>query len=218
MTSSNSPLGPKQLQYAYGEWVESLVCNGYTAYFMTFMFNEMGNMQRHTMAEQMLKDIETYYGRLITHFTRKPHRTEEMHMRPIMIASPDLPVPKRAKGELRDAVVNDGLHCHAICLTPPVSRFKGKFEDWAQGRQTFMIGGTSMQRLDVVLISETPAKATQYALKSLGKRMSLDLMLILPKEHGSTRQRATDRGYDEACKTVGGASLLRTRRFGDARA
>jgi len=202
-----------ETQYHYADWVDTQVASGCRAYLMTFMFKELGNARSATKIERMFGDIEVFYGRIVTRFAHRPNAPAERHKLPTLLAAPDRPVAKRDKGALSDAVVNDGLHCHAILIRPKVSRFRKNLLKWVRERHDRLIAGTSLQRIHVVRIRNTPEIAAQYALKAVGGRLPVDNLLILPKEIGATRLRGTDRGYDEACRTVGGGSLSHSRRW-----
>lgn len=173
------------------------------------MFGSVGVSLKATMVGVMHSDIERWYARVITRFAHKPNATGERHKLPLMFVSADLPVPKDAKISLADVCVNDGLHCHAIFLKPPVSRFNGDFHRWAAENEKYLIADTRIARQWIGPVFETPAYMTQYALKAVGTRLSSDAVLILPRER-RVYSNPTDKGYDEACRAARGASMIRT--------
>lgn len=189
----------------YSEWVGDLCDGGYKPYLLTFMFKALRFSPKEKSAV-MKDDIARFYSRIVTRFTRNPNRTAELDQRPILIAAADLPVNKRAKITLRDALVNGGLHFHGIFLRPPVSRFEGSFKAYVRDNQEALIAGISMERIHVEMIRSTPEYVTQYVLKSLGRgSIEGEEVLILPE---SVRTKnPTNRGYDDAVRTFGGASL-----------
>ena len=199
------------IRKAYSEWVEEFVATGYTAYLLTFMFKNLPAGTQGAKIEAMHRDIELIYRRLASRFAHHPEKPSQRRYLPLMLASPDLPVAKWDKSALADLVVNDGLHEHAILLTPPwVSRFKYEFATWMKDHSSCLLPETRLHRIHCVRLDVTPGKATDYALKANGRHLDADTLLILPKAR-SERGRPTDRGYDEAVRNSRGASLMRTR-------
>ncbi|MFG1413795.1 hypothetical protein V5G24_22055 [Xanthobacter sp. VTT E-85241] len=204
------PLTPaKELQLAYGKWVSDKAEQGYQPFFMSFMFHPLGFSHRAKIIDQMHADIERIYSGIITRFARRPNTPQERHKLPLMLVAPDLPVPKHTKVDIKDVTLNDGLHCHAIFLQPPESRFQEEFHLWATENNAALIRDTRVRRIWVGRVFATPDHMTQYALKAVGTRLSSDSLLLLPRERNGGRD-TTARGYDEACRREGGASLMRT--------
>lgn len=201
----------REIQYAYGEWVDWYIGNDCQPFMMSFMSNRISAVMVESRIFEMNKDIERVYGRLARRFAHKPNSAAERHKLPVMLASPDLPVFKSDTSTQRDLGPNDGLHCHAICLVPPVTRFKHRLDLWVMEHEKQLICDTRLSRIHVERVGETPAKAAQYVFKSLGTALPLDSALILPREIGNG-PNPTDKGDDEACRTVQGASLMRTAR------
>ncbi|MFG1426409.1 hypothetical protein [Roseixanthobacter glucoisosaccharinicivorans] len=199
----------KELQFAYGDWVSDKVEQGYQPFFMSFMFHPLTFSLKAKKIDQMHADIERIYSRIITRFARRPNSHQERHKLPLMLVAPDLPVPKHTKVELNDVTLNDGLHCHAIFLQPPVSRFRERFHLWATENNAALIRDTRVRHMWVGRVFVTPDRMTQYALKAVGTRLSSDSLLLLPRERNGGRD-TTARGYDEACRREGGSSLMRT--------
>ncbi len=201
----------REVQYAYGDWVSWYIDNDYQPFIMSFMFNRLSAAMVESRINEMNNDIEQVYGRLARRFAHKPNSAAERHKLPVMLVSPDLPVFKHDTSSQRNLGLNDGLHCHAICLVPPVTRFKHRLDLWVIEHQKKLICDTRLNRIQVQRVGETPAKAAQYVFKSLGTTLPLDSALILPREIGN-RPNPTDKGYDEASRTVQGASMMRTGR------
>lgn len=198
-----------ELQVAYGQMVQDRVANGYSPFLLTFKFRQLPFERQAAMVEVMLRDVEHVYQRLLNRFTRHPYRPCERDRCSILIAAPDLPVPKHDNSSQPEHTTNDGLHVHGIFLQPPNSRFKGSFLSWLEQNEEKVISGTWLCNLHVVAITGTPEKATVYVMKTVGKRLPLDGVLVLPRAVGD-RPRPTDAGYDEACRSARGSSLMRT--------
>lgn len=128
-----------------------------------------------------------------------------------VLVSPDLPVFKHDAFSQQNLGPNEGLHCHAIVLMSPTARLKERFDLWLTANMDGVRRDTQISRIHIEQIEATPEYMTQYAFKSVGVTLAWDSVLILPREVGS-KPNLTDRGYDEAVRTVQGASLMRTGR------
>ena len=67
------------------------------------------------MIRQMQREVERVYATVLTRIIRNPRKIPLFGL-PLWIVFPDYPVPKHAKMELRDVVLNGGLHLHGIAL------------------------------------------------------------------------------------------------------
>lgn len=199
-----------KIRRSYGQWVKDLVGQGYQPFFMSFMFQPLGFSPKENFIAIAHADIRRCYSCIVTRFAHHPNDIRERSKLPIMLVAPDLPVPKTEKSSVQDVTINDGLHFHAMFLQPPVSRFKQQFHLWAKASQDQLIGGTSISRMWVGRVACTPDYMTEYAFKTVGKKLSLDTVLILPEERKVARN-STDKGYDDACRRLHGPSLRRVR-------
>lgn len=199
-----------RVRRSYGEWVKDLVDQGYKPFFLSFMFRPVGFSPKENFVPLAQGDIRRFYSRIVTRFAHHPNDIQERSKLPIMLAAPDLPVPKTEKSSIQDVSINDGLHFHAMFLQPPVSRFKRKFHLWAKANHDQLIDETHIARLWVGRVLSTPDYMTEYAFKTVGKRLSMDTILVLPEERKAALN-ATDKGYDEACRRLHGTSLGRAR-------
>src|SRR6185295_14073204 len=93
------------------------------AHFVTFMYHPLPGTQTNKI-ERMGQDIERIYNRLLTRCVRNPRSELYRDKRPILFASPDLPVYKRNKDSMESIIINDGLHMHAIIIIRPGTRLK----------------------------------------------------------------------------------------------
>lgn len=199
-----------KIRRSYGQWVKDLVDQDYKPFFLSFMFHPTGFSPKENFVPLAQGDIRRCYSRIATRFARRPNDIRERSKLPIMLVAPDLPVPKTEKSSIKDVSINDGLHFHAMFLQPPISRFKRKFHLWAKANHDQLIDETRIARLWVGRVVHTPDYMTEYAFKTVGNRLSMDAILVLPEER-KTAPNATDKGYDEACRRLQVPSLKRVR-------
>ncbi|WP_127088299.1 hypothetical protein [Aquabacter cavernae] len=174
---------------------------GYKPFFLSFMFQPVSFSPKENFIPLAQGDIRRFYSRIVTRFAHRPNDIRERNKLPIMLAAPDLPVPKTEKSSIQDVSINDGLHFHAMFLQPPVSRFKRKFHLWAKANHDQLIDETHIARLWVGRVVHTPDYMTEYAFKTVGNKLSMDTILVLPEERKTT-VNPTDKGYDEACRRL----------------
>lgn len=154
--------------------------DGWIPHLVTFLFKDMSNPSEANRVRIMAGQIEAFYKKLITHVVRRP-RTQPC---PILIAAPDMPVPKTEKKEPDYPFANDGLHFHAILLLPPKNRLKEPLSAHIQTKwRAYQGPDTLFFSIDVEPIQETPGKAVQYVLKSISRRRFTydDGILLLPR-------------------------------------
>jgi hypothetical protein len=77
---------------------------------------------RNGVISRMLQNTASAYDRSLTRIVRNPLSPSQAGKLPIWSVCPDFPVPKKAKTQLRDVALDDGLHVGAIALLPPVNR------------------------------------------------------------------------------------------------
>jgi hypothetical protein len=139
----------------------------------------------------MKRDVIRAHDLLMRNIVRKPNSENWKASRPIFIGCPDLPVLKRIKQPIRNHLVNDGLHFHAVCLTPalygskppllhwhlPWSRLKVPLVDHFIERQG-MYQTEHLYRVHVMPI--TYGTMTDYTLKAFRNgRAATDDILVL---------------------------------------
>jgi hypothetical protein len=165
---------------AYGEWVQEYLDNGWDGYLFTFMFHQLpGSL--NTKGQQMEKEILRWYGRLATRTVRKPRSPTWAPLLPKGIFVRDLPVPKRSKQDLRNVVVNDGLHVHGIVVANRLGRIHQPLNVHFQEEINKYLTG-SLRHIDVQRITGTAGYTTEYAMKGLKRRtFSPDQILVLPR-------------------------------------
>jgi hypothetical protein len=187
--STNS--GVTQLKYriklaliqAYGKWVKQQIDDGWDAYFFSFLFSQLpGSFGAKT--QQMERELLRWYGRLATRTVRKPRSPEWAPLLPKGIFVPDLPVAKRSKQDLRDVVINDGLHVHGIVVATRLGRISEPFDvHFERNLEKYLTG--NLRHIDVERITHMAKYVTSYAMKGLKRPMfSPDQILVLPRTLG----------------------------------
>ncbi len=165
---------------AWGGYIEARVSRGWQPYLLTFMFEPLPGSQSAKMA-QMTRHLEAAYSVFVTRVVRKPKTAAARGVAPIWLCSPDRPVYKREKQSLRDILVNDGLHFHAILLMPPLSRLEDVSGHFRDLRRTYQ-QQASLDRVDAVPISDRLAYVHGYGWKSvLDGRFDLGDAFVLPR-------------------------------------
>jgi hypothetical protein len=168
------------LIHHYGNWVQQQIDDGWDGYLFTFMFNQLSGSIR-IQSQYMEREIVRWYGRLATRTVRKPRSPKWAQLLPKGIFVPDLPVYKKSKQDLRDVVINDGLHMHGIVVANRLGRivepldvhFAGKLDEYLT---------ENLRHIDVQPISRTPGYVTSYGMKGLKRpTFSPDNILVLPK-------------------------------------
>jgi hypothetical protein len=196
---------------AYGAFVADRIETGFDAHLLTFMFNPLpGNMasRRQLMMEEVRA---TYYKGLTRWFHRHPDKAPR-HDWPVWIASPDLPVSKQHKDTYRNLAVNDGLHLHAIAVTPPVWRSgEPDFPDFIDENQPLWAGeDRNLFRVHCEPINSRPEYVVGYGLKAISNGvMPMDDLLILPD---ATSERPTRTRWERQQAKVDGECRRRTPR------
>src|SRR3954453_3486663 len=166
----------------YAKWVSNYMENHWDGYLLTFMFRQLSG-SRASVLRQMERELERVYARALTRIVRKPRCEAAQGQLPILLGSPDFPVPKAQKQSLGDVTLNDGLHVHALALIPPGSRMReGLHQHFAAGQPSYIRPGFPLLRLHAQPISHDPGYVAEYALKSVIRgRVSLDDIIVLPR-------------------------------------
>jgi hypothetical protein len=166
----------------YGKWVQEKLDQGWDAYFLSFMFNQLHG-SKSSKLNQMKREIDRVYATMLSRIVRCPMSAKNAGRLPIWIGCPDFPVPKHQKQSLRDVTINDGLHYHAICLFPPDSRLRESLEDHVAEYQELYKGKAgNVRELHVRQIANSPKYVVDYTLKSIKRgRVSDAEIIILPR-------------------------------------
>ena len=168
---------------AYGHWVQRQIDDGWDAYFFSFMFSQLpGSFGAKT--QQMEREVLRWYGRLATRTVRKPRSPKWAPLLAKGIFVPDLPVFKRSKQDLRDAVINEGLHVHGIVVANRFGRISEPLDvHVAEKSKEYLTD--NLRHIDVERITHMAKYVTGYGMKGLKiPTFSPDNILILPKTLG----------------------------------
>ena len=125
-----------------------------------------------------------WYGRLATRTVRKPRSPKWAPLLPKGIFVPDLPVFKRSKQNVRDVVINDGLHVHGIVVATRLGRITDPLDvHFAERLHEYLT--SNLRHIDVEHITHMAKYVTSYGMKGLKRPMfSPDQILVLPKTLG----------------------------------
>lgn len=151
---------------------------GFEPSLLSFMFARLPGSPS-AVVRRMREEATRVYSALITRVVRDPRRSAGSL--PIMIASPDAPVPKRSRPLAVNVVQNGGVHMHGVLLLPPRSRLKTTIAEHFNANEGIYLGRT-LERIDVRPITHAPERVVDYVLKGLRRRrFDLDDVLILPR-------------------------------------
>jgi hypothetical protein len=172
----------RKLVESWCDFVEERVSEGWTPYFLTFQFREIGGPRQH-VADEMEKNVERVYTTFLTRVVRNPTSRRSVGKRPIWIACPDYPVRKNDKQPVGDFCINEGRHIHAVCLMPPKSRLKDPLNAHFEENVTLYTREPfPLVLIDVKPITQTPDLATDYVLKALKNgRATNDEIVVFPR-------------------------------------
>jgi hypothetical protein len=165
---------------AYGKWVQQYLDAGWDGYLFSFLFQQLpGSLM--TKTQLMERELLRWYGRLATRSIRKPRSPEWAPLLPKGVFVPDLPVFKRSKQNLRDVVINDGLHMHGIGVANRWGRIPALLDVHFADRLDEYVT-SNLRHIDVEHITHMAKYVTSYAMKGLKRPMfSPDQILVLPK-------------------------------------
>ena len=155
---------------------------GWLAYLLTIEFRKLPGSPKAIM-EQMLKQTETFYSKLVTRFHRRPTSRQAYPNLPILLASADLPVPKHAKRKIADVKINDGFHVQGLLAIPPRSRLKIDFQVHLMLDDDRYRHGSQISSIFTKPITQTPEHAGGYIFKAFesGRLDYNEATLFLPR-------------------------------------
>jgi hypothetical protein len=159
------------------------VLAGWQPYLVTFVFRHIsGGAKKRTSI--MTSEVCRVYSQLITRIVRNPNAPSYQQFLPYLMASPDLPVPKRgSKASVRELSINGGLHFHGVLVLPPDDRCRlGRhlIAHLHQYKSTYCPPDHPLLCIDVRSMS-TPMLA-DYTLKQIKRgNVDYDDLLILPR-------------------------------------
>lgn len=169
--------------------VTERVAAGWKPYLLSFMFEQIGGSPQRVQ-KVMEAEAERVYATLLTRIVRDPLSPSHAWKRPVWIGCVDFPVPKHGRKALRDVSLNDGAHLHFIALVGPNPRMKESLAEHLDEDQARYVRHP-LFRIHAVEITDTPARATRYVLKSLERgRVSPDDVIVLPRAVSELRSAA----------------------------
>ncbi|HVV80431.1 MAG TPA: hypothetical protein VHD59_12580 [Pseudolabrys sp.] len=167
------------------KWIKSLQRQGWIPFYVNFMFASLpGN--RDTVVEMMKELIEKrFYAPLCKQFAHHPEKPSQWEKLPRGMLFADLPVPKRhrdAKMSIRDVKINHGgFHMNGVLMTPPVSRFRGKFIAHIRENHGRYTGG-GLDRIHIKPLKNRPRRVSRYSTKTIARGgADLDDSMVLPR-------------------------------------
>lgn len=173
----------KTLVDALEEFINARLLRGDEAYMLTLMFVTLKGNEA-SVARQMNKVAEIIYSRILTRLVKCPRKTSLSQM-PLWLSCADWPVQKIDGVTAAEMLANDGRHLHAMVFVPQNVRTGERLSQIIDRNPSQFLVGQALTRLHVMPVERTVAKATGYALKSVGRgRSQWEDILILPK-HGS---------------------------------
>ena len=164
----------------YGAWIKQYLDEGWDGYLFSFLFQQLPGSLK-TKTQLMEREILRWYGRLATRSIRKPRSSAWAPLLPKGVFVPDLPVPKSSKQDLRDVVINDGLHMHGIVVANRLGRISEPLDvHFERNLEKYLTG--NLRNIDIKPITRTAGYVTEYGMKGLKRPMfSPDQILVLPR-------------------------------------
>jgi len=171
----------RELIDAYAEMIKQKIEMGFAPTLLSFMFNALPGGQRQHL-EVMNREVIRVYGRFLSRCYRHPRGVPIAEL-PLWLAFPDWPVYKVFKDYFANIAINDGLHMHAVALTPWFTRLGQDLEGhFLSVQKPYFTADTPLMRIHAGTITRSPEKVVDYVLKSLKTHRSLsDDVLILPR-------------------------------------
>jgi hypothetical protein len=181
----NEPAYLKRLQLivSFNSMILDRVQAGWQPYFVTYVFRHIsGGRSKRTRI--MTSEVCRVYSQLITRIVRNPNAPSYQQLLPYLMASPDLPVPKRgSKASVRELTINDGLHFHGVLVLPPEDKCRlGRhlLAHLHENQNMYCPPDFPLLRIDARSMS-TPMLA-EYTLKQIKRgNVAYDDILILPR-------------------------------------
>jgi hypothetical protein len=170
----------QRLLQGYGNMVREYMDLGWHGYFLSFMFSQIPGSDASRLQE-MKKHLGWFYGRLAKASVPKASSPEWSEFLPKVVLAPDLPVPKRSKVRLRDVTINDGLHWHGLMVVNPLApKLQARLDLHIKANlRKYLVG--SIREIGITAITYTPEYLTEYGLKALKSRFSMDEIVIFPR-------------------------------------
>ena len=171
----------------YIEMVECYIAKEWRPYLVSFMFHPLAGGEL-AVQRQQARIIERAYTRFATRVVRRPAAPSQVGRLPVWICAPDFPVARHGKTALREVVINDGQHCHAVVLLPPWSRHVFDVTRHFEQRQHLYVRAGGLCRVHAVPVTDHVDEVVDYAGKAIRRRrVDPDALLILPRTLSEVR-------------------------------
>jgi hypothetical protein len=170
----------RRLFEAYVDWGLGYIRQGWKPTLLTFMFNPLSGTPA-VVGAKMDTEIDRIYGHVLTRVVNNPRSQSNCGRLPFWISAPDEPVRKRFKDHFANIAINDGMHRHALALTPPASKLRMTLADYIEGKLP-LLTSEALHRIHTIEIEETPEKACRYIFKGLERsRITSEDIFIRPR-------------------------------------
>lgn len=179
-SSSVSSSHQQHLINAYGQWMRGLIDEGWEGYLLTFEFRTLSGSLPARIA-QMERDLQFWYGRLLTRMFRHPRSQDSAPILPRVVLAPDLARYKRRwTGDARNAP-NGGLHYHAIAMARRTRRIMCPLDAHIREKEAAYLVGR-ICHIDARPIDHSVEYVTDYAMKTAKASPYIgDHIMILPR-------------------------------------
>jgi len=169
---------------ALAGFVEQRVSIGDEATLLSYMFASLRGNRVAKMA-QMRDAIEGFYARLVTRIVRAP-MSGNVERLPILLAAIDGAARGSRRLNPNEIVLNDGLHAHAVLLTPSGSRLRVPADQHVRENHALYLRDRRLMRVDARAIRHTPGRALSYAFKAVvaGSVSYDEGVIVLPRARG----------------------------------
>lgn len=163
--------------------------SGYHAYHFTFMFQWMGNHQSEQL-EQMRQEMDRFYTRLVTRFSRNPRSAAQRHRLPEIYLFPDAP-GWGSKMSLTNLRINNGLHYHGVALVSPDARLKQRLDMHMRTHlEDYLKSPSKIAHIDCRWIADQPWYVMDYGAKSIKiGRLPWEAMIVYPRSTSELHSR-----------------------------
>lgn len=208
----------KTLIDSYGEWFRLLWdSRKFELYLVVIMFNHL-KLQDGPRLDQMVAESEHFYRAVMLNSQRKPRALARQVTLPMMLGHPDLPVRKAGKMSVPDVRINHGMHMNFM-VAVPIGQMSVPLDQHVQESPAIYYGSRGLKkRIHVERVDKTPAKATRYVMKFLGRgQFGLDHAFIMPKAVSELPNRIPNAGANGVAAHASTDSVAKVARLKAAR-
>jgi hypothetical protein len=167
---------------------EQRVAAGDHATLLSIMFTNLSGGPAGKMA-QMRDGIDRIFRTMLTRLVRDPTRVRERGGLPILLGALDRPKATRRILSPKEAAINDGMHAHAVVLSPPACRLSVPLDQHFRDCIGLYLRDRRLLRVDARPIRHSPDRAVEYIYKAVlsGSVPYDDGVIILPRALAEVR-------------------------------